>query len=46
VEKCGRAIQATDGGKAHAHCALDIQGYRYIFRIGNTYGFSTATKVA
>jgi len=27
VEKCGTAIQATDGGKAHAHCALDIQGY-------------------
>jgi hypothetical protein len=45
VEKCGTAIQARDGGKAQAHCALDIQGYNYTLGIRNTYGFSTATKV-
>jgi hypothetical protein len=37
VQKCGIAIQTTDGGKAHAHCALDIQGYRYKLRICNTF---------
>jgi hypothetical protein len=40
-----RAGQATDDDMAHAHCMLDIWGYRYALRICNTYWFST-TKMA
>jgi hypothetical protein len=27
----------------HVHCMLDTKGYKYIFRLCNTHGFSTAT---
>jgi hypothetical protein len=44
-ESITTTIQAKGGGKAHAHCAQDIQGYRYTLRICNTYGFSTERRV-
>ena len=44
-KQCCRAGQATDDNMAHAHCMLDIYGYRYTLRICNTYCFSTATIV-
>jgi len=43
VEKQCRAGQATDDSKVHAHCILDIKGYKYTLRICNTYWLSTAT---
>jgi len=44
-EKYGRTMQATDGDTAHALCMLDVQSYRHILRIRNTYFFSTAALV-
>ena len=46
VEEYCRAGQATDDNVAHAHCMLDISGYKHILRICNTYCFPTATMVA
>ena len=34
-----RAEQATDDNTAHAHCMLDIKGYRHTLTICNTYCF-------
>ena len=44
MEKYCRALQATKGNLAHAHCKL--QGYRHILIICNSYCFSNATMVA
>jgi len=46
VEEYSRDGQATDYKMAHAHCMLDISGYKRLFRICNTYCFSTVTVVA
>jgi hypothetical protein len=40
------AEQATYDNMAHAHCKLDVLGYKLIFKIRNTYFFSTVTMVA
>jgi len=34
--------ETTDENTAHAHCMLDIQGYRHTVRVCNTHCFSTA----
>jgi hypothetical protein len=44
-EKYCRAGQATGDYTAHAHCVLDIQGYKHTLTVCNTYCFSTATLV-
>ena len=46
MEECCRAEEATDENMAHAHCALDTQGYKHTFVLCNTYCFSTATMAA
>jgi hypothetical protein len=46
VEKCCRAGQTTDENTAHAHCMLDIYGYKHTLRTCNIFCFSSATKVA
>ena len=40
------ARQDTYDNKAHAHCMLDMYGYKYTLRLCNTYRFSIATMVA
>jgi len=37
--------QAIDDNMAHAHCMLDIRGYKHTLRICNIYCFYTATKI-
>jgi len=39
VEKYFGAGQATDDNMAHAHCMLDVQGYKHTLRICNTHCF-------
>jgi hypothetical protein len=46
VEKDCGARQATDDNMAHAHCMLDMWGYKHALTICNTYCFSTATTIA
>jgi len=46
LEKYCRAGQATDNNIAHAHCMLDILGYKYTHRLCNTRCFSTAIMAA
>jgi hypothetical protein len=46
VRKYCRAVKATDDNMAHAHCMFDTWGYKYTYRLCNTYCFSTATMVA
>jgi hypothetical protein len=41
-----RAGQVTYDNMAHAHCKLDVLGYKHTLKICNTYFFSTATMVA
>jgi len=43
VEKYNRARQTTDENMAHAHCVLDIKGYKHTLTKCNNYCFSTAT---
>jgi hypothetical protein len=45
VGKCCRAGHVTDDNMAHAHCVLDTQGYKYTFRMYNTYCSSTARTI-
>jgi len=46
VEKYCGVGQATGNHTAHAHCMLDISGYKHTHSLCNNYCFSTATKVA
>jgi hypothetical protein len=41
-----RAGQTTYYNMAHAHCMLDISGYKYTLRLLNAYRFSMATMAA
>jgi hypothetical protein len=45
VEKYCRTGQTTDDNMAHAHCVLDIKGYKHTLRIFHTHCFSMATMV-
>jgi len=45
VEKYCRVGQATDDNTTHAHCVLDIKGYKQTLRIYNNC-FSTTIVVA
>ena len=45
VEKYCRAGNAADGIMAHAHCMLHNIGFKPIFRICSTLGFSTAKQL-
>ena len=45
METYCRYKQATDGNTTHAHCVLDIRGYKQTLRIRNNC-FYTATVVA
>jgi hypothetical protein len=40
-----KSEQATGDIMSRAHCMLDNYGYRHIFKLPNTYCFSTATVV-
>jgi len=46
VENYCRAGQVKGDHMAHAHCMLDINGYKHTNSFCNNYCFSSATKVA
>jgi hypothetical protein len=46
VEKYIGAGEARDENMAYVHFMLGTQGYKHMFRICNTYCFSTATMIA
>jgi hypothetical protein len=45
-KKYCRAGQATNDNMAHAHCMLDVFGFKYTLKLFNAYCFSTTTMVA
>ena len=43
MEKCGIDGEVIDDNMVHAHCMLDVQGYKHTLGICNNYCFSPLT---